>query len=111
MHWYRHQNSIAANKSSQSATFLALLCQYPKKFLRWPVFNDANDVAHQAVVTAESINRKAADHVFDTLWRADQTLEPYQTTVAQHHPKISRGTAGVTPERQENRDKALQYAL
>ena len=111
MHRHRNQNVINADERFQSAALLALLCQQYKQLQRWSIFNDADDVAHQTVVTAESIDRKTADHVFDKLWRAYQGTEFCQTTVTEHHPEVSYFAAGVTPERQKNRDKALQYTL
>lgn len=111
MHWHRNQNVINTDERFQPAALLALLCQQYKQLQRWSIFNDADDVAHQTVVTAESVNRKAADHVFDKLRRAYKSLKFCQATVTEHHPEISRDAAGVAPERQENRDKALQYAL
>ena len=111
MHRHRNHDVIGSDERFQSATLLALLCQQYKQLQRWSIFNDADDVAHQTVVTAESVNRKAADHVFDKLRRAYKSLKFCQATVTEHHPEVSYFAAGVTPERQKNRDKALQYTL
>lgn len=111
MHRHRNQNIISADQTFQSAPLLALLRQNHQQLQRRPVFNDANDVAHQTVVTAQGVNRKAAENIFDAPRRIYQTLKFYQTAIAEHHPEISRFAAGMTPERQKNRDKALQNIL